>query len=138
MNAITRRCVEFALFGLVAATSAVAAGPPISVTLAPALTEHLDKSLGVEEGPVLQRIVTEAVTKAVMPDRCPEAARIDVTVIEADPTHPTRRQLLDQPGLDFLRSKSIGGAELSAKVFNADGRVIGTVSYRRYPPTLGW
>jgi hypothetical protein len=125
-----------ALLGLLAATTAVAGSPPINVTISPALTEHLDRSLGVEEGPVLQRIVTQAVTKAIAPDRCRDTARIDITLREADPSHPTRRQLVDQPGLDFLRSKSIGGAALSAKLFNADGQVIDTVDYRRYPPTL--
>jgi hypothetical protein len=127
-----------ALTGLIAATTAIAADLPITVTLAPALAERLDTSLGIEEGPVLQRIVTEAVARAVTPDRCRDTARIDITLAEAEPTHPTRRQLIDQPGLDFLRSKSIGGAALSAKIFNADGKVIDTVSYRRYPPTIQW
>lgn len=137
MKTVSRLRVACALLGLVAATTAMAAGPPVTVTLAPSLSERLDKSLGAEEGPVLQRIVTEAVTKAVTADRCPDAARVEVSVTDADPTHPTRQQLLDQPGLDFLRSRSIGGAALSAKMFNADGHVTGSLSYRRYPPTLG-
>jgi hypothetical protein len=124
------------LLGLLAATTAVAGSPPIIVTLSPELTERLGQSLGVAEGPVLQRIVTQAVTKAIAPDRCRDTARIDITLRAADPSHPTRRQLIDQPGLDFLRSKSIGGAALSAKVFSADGQVIDTVDYQRYPPTL--
>lgn len=137
MKAITRLRVACALFGLIGTTTAIAAGPPVTVTLAPSLTERLDKSLGAKEGPVLQRIVAESVTREVTRHRCVDAARIDVTLIEADPTHPTRQQLIDQPGLDFMRSKSIGGAALSATVFNADGQVIDSLSYRRYPPMLG-
>jgi hypothetical protein len=136
MKAIRELRAAFALLGLLAATTAVAGSPPITVTFAPALAERLDRLLGLEEGPVLQRIVTEAVAKAIAPDRCGDTARIDITLRQADPSHPTRRQLVDQPGLDFLRSKSIGGATISAKVFNADGQVIDTVDYQRYPPTL--
>lgn len=132
MRAIIQTCGAVALIAL-GATPLFAAPPyTLSVTLAPPLVERLHQSLGAAEGPVLQRIVSETVARAVTPAQCSSTAHIDVSVDAAAPTHPTRQQLLDEPGLDFLRSKSIGGAALSARLLDANGTVIDSFNYRRF------
>ena len=49
---------------------------------------------------------------------------------------PTREQIGREPGLDFVRSRSLGGAELTATLRGADGRSLGRVNYSYYAPTL--
>jgi hypothetical protein len=132
VKALNQACGAVALIALGA--NPLFAAPPysLSVTLAPPVVERLDQSLGTAEGPVLQRIVSEAVARAVIPGQCSTTAHIDVSIDEAAPTHPTRQQLFDQPGLDFLRSKSIGGAALSARLLDANGTVIDSFNYRHF------
>jgi hypothetical protein len=45
------------------------------------------------------------------------------------------QQLSETPGLDYMRSFSIGGAELHATVRGANGQAI-EVSHRRYDHTI--
>ena len=132
MKALPRTCGAVAILGLF--SSSLLGAPPytLTVTLAPTVIQRLNTSLGIAEGPTLERIVSEAVARAVVPSRCSSTSHIDVSVDEAEPTHPTRRQLLDQPSLDFLRSKSIGGAALTARLLDANGTVIDSFNYRRF------
>jgi hypothetical protein len=59
-----------------------------------------------------------------------------VTVEDLAPTRLTRKQLADNPSLDVVRSKSLGGAELKGEVRDAERRLLTTVSYRYFAPTL--
>jgi hypothetical protein len=46
------------------------------------------------------------------------------------------QQLANQPGLDPIRSVSIGGAELRAVLRNSSGDVVSEVTHRRYNHSL--
>jgi hypothetical protein len=61
---------------------------------------------------------------------------VPITVQHLPPTHPTRQQLSDDPTLDILRTRYLGGAELTGQVRDADQRVLTTVHYRHFPLTL--
>jgi hypothetical protein len=57
------------------------------------------------------------------------AVRIEVTLEDAWPNRPTREQMRDQMGLSY-DSVSLGGASLSAVLYNGDGDVVGEIDYR--------
>ena len=57
-------------------------------------------------------------------------------VLPLAPTRLTRAQLADNPSLDVLHSKSLGGAELKGEVLDAQQHVLTTVSYRYFAPTI--
>jgi hypothetical protein len=57
---------------------------------------------------------------------------IDISIVDAQPNAPTMQQLFHTPGLDPIRSVSIGGAELRAVLRDADGEQVAEVSHRRY------
>lgn len=120
---------------------AAAAGPVslAPVAIAPALQTELEEDFGVREGETLQRWTANAVSRelrnagADVVDNAP--VRVEVTILEADPNRPTFKQLGDKLGLDFS-SISIGGAELTATLRSADGRVLQEVAHRRYSSSL--
>ena len=64
------------------------------------------------------------------------AFQSDWEVINAEPNRPTMQQLTDQPGLDPIRSISLGGAELRAVLRSSDGVVLEEVEHRRFNYTL--
>jgi hypothetical protein len=55
--------------------------------------------------------------------------RIALTLEDAWPNRPTREQLSDRPGLS-MQSISLGGASVSAVLFDASGAQIGEIEYR--------
>ena len=62
--------------------------------------------------------------------------RIEVSIEDAVPTHPTRYQLQQTPSLDYLRSISRGGAHLVAVLRAADGKEIDRVDLDYSPASL--
>jgi hypothetical protein len=61
-----------------------------------------------------------------------DPAKVSVTIVDAKPNRPTMQQLSDNPGLDALRSKSIGGMTLKGTAYDASGTVIGELEYDWY------
>ncbi len=129
-----------AFFGLAAsvllATPALA-GPVVApVSFSPEFQTSLEEELGVREGETLRAEVTEAVNRALA--RRGVAAEqsgplvIEISIVDADPNRPTMQQLAERPGLDSIRSLSIGGAELHAVLRGADGSVVSEITHRRY------
>ena len=120
-----------------AATASVSVGPvAIGELLQKALKEHY----GVDEAQDLQQAVTHSLSRSLKEAGAEPgeggAVRIEVLIDAAMPTHPTRRQLNENPSLDYLRSVSRGGAELHAVLRNADGKVLDRVSYDYYAYSL--
>lgn len=128
---------------LVAPACALVAGPAVAsavVTIAPvAIGETLQKALkdryGVDEAQDLEQAVTKSLSrslKGVGAEQGGAAIRIEVLIDAATPTHPTRRQMSENPSLDYLASVSRGGAELHAVLRNASGQVLDKVAYDYY------
>ena len=131
---------------LLAAQAPVLAGDPrveqvpIVVTISAALESELANAYGLEEREALRGYVAESLTRAIGRSIAARAAAhglsVEVVLDDARPTHPTRRQLADDPSIDFLSSVSLGGAALTGAVRSADGRVLARVAYRHFAPDL--
>jgi hypothetical protein len=108
--------------------------------VADALQAALRDRYGTAEGPVLQAAVAESLGRALKaagatPDDA-AALRLEVSIEDAAPTHPTRHQLELNPSLDALRSVSRGGARLHAVLRGADGKEVDHVDYDYYAMSL--
>lgn len=125
-----------------------------AVTLAPVsfsseFETKLAEDIGVREGEYLRVDVEEAVRNALARRGVELGASgdtIEIVIVDADPNRPTMQQLTNRPGLDPIRSISIGGAELRAVLRGADGQVFTEVEHKGYnsnieevpPPATTW
>lgn len=103
----------------------------INVTFAPEFAEKLAEDYGDREGEYLADRVRRDLERA-MANQGVEAARIDVTIVDAKPSRPTFKQAGDTPGLDIHRSVSIGGMKLEAVAFDASGAASEPFAYDWY------
>lgn len=125
------------VFAQTAAAQTVALAP---VSFSAEMQTALEEDLGAREAEVLQSAVTSAVEQALARRGAtlgdPGSLRVEIAIVDADPNRPTLEQLADEPGLDSLRSISVGGAELRAVLRSADGQVIDEVSHRQYDQNI--
>ncbi len=116
-----RRMTFLAPLAAVVAISASAqahAQPRVDITVGPRLEEQVDK-LGVPE--VNQQIAKlQARIETALAARYP-GATAELVLTDLKPNRPTREQLLKTPGLDPLRSVSIGGAAIEGQIVTAEG-----------------
>ncbi|MEQ3745009.1 MAG: hypothetical protein ABNH53_02080 [Henriciella sp.] len=108
-----------------------AAATEVSVTYSEEFTEELADNYGEREGGVLTEEIIEDLDRAFAKAGI-SPARVDVTINDAKPNRPTLEQQRDKPGLDAFRSISIGGMDLTGTAYDADGNVIGELSYDWY------
>jgi hypothetical protein len=109
------------------------------ISFSPELETELHDDLGVREGDYLRDDVEGAVRSALTRrgvDLASGGVTIEIVIVDADPNRPTMQQLAERPGLDPIRSISIGGAELRAVLRDASGGVIAEVDHRGYNHTL--
>lgn len=64
-----------------------------------------------------------------------DGARLELVITDLKPNRPTMQQLSDRPGLDAMRSLSIGGAAVEGTVTTASGDVQ-PVKFDYYTTTL--
>jgi hypothetical protein len=129
------------LAGLCAATSGYASAVRIApITVGAGLQKALHDRYGDREGPVLQAEVTDSLGRALRAAGATldDAAtlRIEVSIEDAVPSHPTRHQVELTPSLDPVRSVSRGGARLRAVLRGADGKEVDHVDYDYYAMSL--
>lgn len=132
-----RKFAFFAPLGAVlalAATPALAQPPTINVTLGADL-----QARAVELG---ERDVSEQATRLVgvvqstlIHRGALEGATIDLVLTDLKPNRPTFQQLVDRPGLDGIRSISIGGATIEGTITTTDGQTV-PVKYDWYSSSL--
>lgn len=113
-----------AALGLATAASAT----PVTVTYSEDFAEKLVEDIGEREGARLSDEVIDDITRE-FEKRGIEAARVEVTILDAKPNRPTFEQLSARPGLDAIRSISIGGMDLHGKAFDSSGEVIVDLQY---------
>ena len=113
---------------LIGVLAAPAYATTISVGYSEDFQEKLEEDYGLREGERISEFTTRALTRE-FEKRGIDVDRVEVTILDAKPNRPTFQQLSDEPSLDLGRSLSIGGAELSAKVFDADGNLITELEY---------
>lgn len=97
--------------------------------------KKLDEDIGVRESKVLTDLLTRKIEKTFK-DKGVTADRVVVTIEDARPNRPTMEQVSNKPGLDPMRSISIGGAHVTGKAYDASGKEIGTIDYDWYETNL--
>ena len=119
--------------------SLMLAAPAFAVTVeartSPAFQEKLKDDLGVREEKILTDRLSEKVT-SVFNQRGVKADRVVVTIEDAKPNRPTWEQTADKPGLDPMRSISIGGARVTGIAYDASGKEIGKFEYKWYESNI--
>ncbi|MEO1660017.1 MAG: hypothetical protein AAFR51_03440 [Pseudomonadota bacterium] len=106
----------------------VAAATEVAVSFSEDFAEDLADDYGEREGERLMEDITEDLVQAF--ERAGvEPARVDVTIVNAKPNRPTMNQLSKEPGLDPIRSISIGGMKLTGTAYDASGNVLASQEY---------
>ena len=82
--------------------------------------DALEDDYGVKEGIYLAKNIEEDLMREFEKAGL-DVDRVEVTIERAVPNKPTMKQLGDKPGLDYGRSVSIGGMNMSATAFDASG-----------------
>lgn len=122
-----------------ALVSLLLAAPALAVTVETKMSaefqEKLDDDIGVREAKVLSDALTRKIT-TVFTERGIAAEKVVVTIEDAKPNRPTMEQVSAKPGLDPMRSISIGGAKLSGIAYDAAGNELGRLDYRWYETDL--
>jgi hypothetical protein len=116
--------------GAAAAGATLGSDPVIGV--APAYETALRTTYGEPEDPVLRRIVSERVSAALRARECGGAARLEITLLDARPTHPTDKQVDDNAAIDRLRAHYMGGASFTARLLDTDGNELKSLRYDWY------
>ncbi|GLK48060.1 hypothetical protein GCM10017620_10330 [Brevundimonas intermedia] len=115
---------KLAFFAPLAATLAVAAmaqaqTPTVNVTVGPELQREIEK-LGDRE--VSEQIAgLQAEVAKALAERYP-GATANLVLVDLKPNRPTFEQVRQSPGLDPIRSVSIGGAAIRGEIITADGQ----------------
>jgi hypothetical protein len=115
----------------VAAAGATLSGEPV-IGVAPAYETALRTTYGEPEDPVLRQIIGERVSAALHARQCGGASRLEITLLDARPTHPTDKQIDDNAAIDRLRTRYLGGASFSARLLSADGNELKSLHYDWY------
>lgn len=119
---------------LLGAGSAAAEPATVSVTFGPEL-ERQAETLGQRDLTQQADRLAAVVTRALDRRGALDGARIDLVLTDLKPNRPTYEQIARRPGLDPIRSISIGGASVEGRITTADGAVI-PVSYDWYSSNL--
>jgi len=107
------------------------------ISYSPEFQTELQDDLGPREGEYLQENITRAIERAIARRNvAATGVRIEVVIEDAQPNRFTMQQLRSRPGVDPLRSVSVGGADLRAVLRRPDGTVLTEVEHSRYTTSL--
>ena len=124
----------FAAIGTLAILQ-TAAATEIAVVYSDDFAEELSDNYGEREGETLTEEIIKDLDRAFAQVGA-DPVRVDVTIVDAKPNRPTFEQLSSRPGLDAIRSISIGGMELVGTVYDAEGNVVATQEYSWFENNL--
>ncbi|MBF20106.1 MAG: hypothetical protein CME88_17160 [Hirschia sp.] len=119
------------VLALTAAFAAPVYAQEITTTFSEDFTEKLNDDFGVREGEFLTKRL-ETKVRRELEGTTSDVASVALVIEDARPNRPTFQQMSDKPGLDPIRSKSIGGAKITGEAFDANGDLIAEVSYKWY------
>jgi hypothetical protein len=114
----------------------LAGEPPVTtIEFAPRVVTKL-RGYGEDEAAALRSAIVAAVSRES--GRVAIPANLAVTVVMQDiaPTHPTRKQLSDDPAVDPVRTRYLGGAELVGYLRDANQHVVATITHHHFALTL--
>jgi len=129
------RFVLAALAGLALIAAPAASALTVEAKISTAFQEKLDKDYGVREAKVLTSYLTSKI-ESHFKRQGVQADRVVVTIEDAKPNRPTFEQVSEKPGLDPIRSISLGGARVTGIAYDASGKEIGTLDYDWYETSL--
>jgi len=118
----------------VAATPALAEPASVNVVIGGELV-HTADDLGHREVQQQADYLAGVVTRALERRGALDGATVDLVLTDLKPNRPTFEQLVDRPGLDGIRSISIGGATIEGRITLADGQTV-PVRYDWYSSSL--
>ena len=131
-----RRIAFLAPLAAALAVSGAAAAQPsaVVVTVSPDFAQTA-RELG--ERDVQQQVsdLTRTVERVLTDRHALDGARVELVITDLKPNRPTMQQISDKPGLDPIRSISIGGAAIEGTVTTASGEVH-PVKYDYYSTNL--
>lgn len=116
------------------ATAAQAQEPNVTVTLGPKLQEQVE-DLGPREVRDQADRLAERVRKALARRNDLNGTAVNLVLTDLKPNRPTLQHLTDRPGLDRIRSVSVGGAAVKGEIVTADGRSL-PFEYDRFNSSL--
>ncbi len=116
-------------FGLPAAVIGQGQERALTVLFSPAMQAALDTTYGGSERAVLEQTIRERVDAALGGGGCDGIAQVEITLLNARPTHPTDRQIDDDASLDRLGTHYAGGATFSARILDSAGRELRSLRY---------
>jgi hypothetical protein len=119
------------LFGAALITAPLASAAEMNISYSEEFAEALEDDYGLREGEWLTRTVRKDLKQALERNGV-YVARIEVVINDARPNRPTMQQVSNKPGLDMFRSKSIGGMDLSAEVYDGAGNLVTEFQYDWY------
>jgi hypothetical protein len=115
-----------------------AAGPATAtVEFSPPAQAKLER-YGKDESAVLQARIQAAVVRACEKANVAAGVTFAITVEDIAPTHPTPEQLNTSPALDPVKTRYLGGANLTGYLRDSHGQVLATVKHSYFPPSLKW
>lgn len=119
---------------LAVAGAASAQPSAVVVTLSPDFAKTAQE-LGDRD--VQQQVadLTSTVERVLTQRHALDGARVELVITDLKPNRPTMQQMTDKPGLDGMRSLSIGGAAVEGAVITASGETQ-PVRFQYYTPTL--
>jgi hypothetical protein len=107
----------------------------VTIDFAPPVTTKLQR-YGTAETTALRAAILAALARESARVAMPASLAATVMVQDLAPTHPTRQQVSDDPAVDAVRTKYLGGAALIGYVRDAKQHVVAAVTYRHFAPTL--
>ncbi|QQQ19166.1 hypothetical protein JIP62_03330 [Brevundimonas vitis] len=110
--------------GLAVILATAAQSPALAQTVTVAIGGELQdkvQELGEREVRDQADRLGEVVTRVLAREGSLEGARVELVLTDLKPNRPTFQQLGDTPGLDGIRSISIGGAAIEGEILLADG-----------------
>ena len=123
------------LTAAMALAGAVAAQPSaVVVTVSPDFAKTAAE-LGEREVQQQADDLARTVERVLNAQQALNGARIELVITDLKPNRPTIQQATDKPGLDMMRSISIGGAAIEGTITTASGEVQ-PVKYERYSNNL--
>mgnify|MGYP005813775631 CR=1 FL=1 len=119
-----RRFSFLAAAGVAAALAGAAQAQPadVTVTIGDRLDREASRELGQDEVAEQARALEARLERELASNPAYDGARIHLVLTDVAPNRPTRHQLNNTPGLDYMRSFSVGGAAIEGEVITADGQ----------------
>ena len=134
MRSIAKMAVIAGALTIATSGTALAQPEAINITIAPKFAHQVEK-LGEREVNDQIADLTSQLNRTLERHGALEGAVLDLIITDLKPNRPTMQQMVDRPGLDPIRSLSIGGAAIEGSVTTADG-VKHDVKYDYYTPFI--